>query len=158
MHPFINDPFALVYKSAKDLYPDINCEIFWDNTKDENGDNVCGYTSFNNNNISIHISYNINVIDAVEILAHELAHVVLGLDSAHNEEWEEVFDKIHKRYEYLVAQKENGLEEKKDVICQYRSYCYYYLHKSDDIGPCNICVNNAKVNGEKLDQSFYREA
>ena len=45
-----------------------------------------------------------------EILAHELAHVVVGTneENDHGDKWQEVFDAIHVKYEELVdfAEKE----------------------------------------------------
>ena len=44
------------------------------------------------------IAEGVKVLDAVEILSHELAHVAVGADHEHDEVWEAAFDAIFKEY------------------------------------------------------------
>ena len=46
--PFANDIFALIWKAFKNLYPDKECECFWEPQirEDENGNEVFGLTDF----------------------------------------------------------------------------------------------------------------
>ena len=42
--------------------------------------------------------------DAVEVLAHELAHVAVGIEHDHDEVWQEAFDKIFEEYNRIGNQ------------------------------------------------------
>ena len=46
----------------------------------------------------IQLDCNLSVKDAVEVLAHELAHVIAGIDKNHGKEWEDIFSEIHELY------------------------------------------------------------
>ena len=41
----------------------------------------------------------LSVIDSLEIMAHEFAHVCVGIEHDHNEVFQAKFDKIHALYE-----------------------------------------------------------
>ncbi len=47
------------------------------------------------------ITKELRVADAVEILAHELAHVAVGSDEEHGKAWEEAFDAIHNEFDRI---------------------------------------------------------
>ena len=102
--PFINDMFSIIFKAFKNLYPDKKCECQWEPEKmtDENGNDVLGLTTFaDDGRVFVDISASLKVVDAVEILAHELAHVAVGSDVEHGKEWEDAFDSIHKEYDRI---------------------------------------------------------
>ena len=92
--PFINDMFAMVYKAFKNLYPDKEAECQWQPIipKNEHADD---------GSIYVDISANLRVVDAVETLAHELAHVAVGAREAHGEAWEKAFDAIHNEFDRI---------------------------------------------------------
>lgn len=48
-NPFLNDPFAMVWQAFQNLYPDKNCDVYWDPNlqPDEAGKPVYGVTVFN---------------------------------------------------------------------------------------------------------------
>lgn len=99
--PFCNDMFAIVYMAFKHLYPDKQCLIQWvpEIEKDEKGHEVYGLTTFaDDGNVYVDILAKLNVIDAVEILAHELAHVAVGDKAGHGKEWQDAFDDLDKEY------------------------------------------------------------
>lgn len=103
---FNNDPFYIVYTAANNLYPKEISKIsgiYWYlNIKDDDENSVYGVTDFlDNNEIVIYIDPQLSVENSVEILAHELSHVVAGIENAHNEKWEEVFENIHKEYDRI---------------------------------------------------------
>lgn len=111
-HPFINDPFAVAYTAFKNLWPDKDCEIEWEkDLKDENGETVYGVTVFGDDGgIYVAVSANLTVGDAIEVLAHELAHVaVYPVCDDHGKEWERAFDDIWREYIRI-----NGEEEPED--------------------------------------------
>lgn len=94
---FVNDPFVRVYEAFRKLYPDNDCFCFWtDDLEDAHG-----VTLFSDNprmSPEIFISADLPVKHAVEILAHELAHVAVGADADHGEVWENAFEAIHQEY------------------------------------------------------------
>lgn len=102
--PFENDAFAIVYQAFKNLYPEKECVIWWQSgeMKDEEGNGYVGLTTFaDDGEIIVEVSINMFVGDAVETLAHELAHVAVGASEEHGEEWEKAFDAIHNEYDRL---------------------------------------------------------
>lgn len=46
----------------------------------------------------IAVSAELTIKDAIEIFAHELAHVASGEDAGHGEKWEQEFEKIFQEY------------------------------------------------------------
>lgn len=94
---FVNDPFARVYEIFRQLYPDKDCCCFWTDALDD----AYGVTLFSDNSRmppKVFVSVDLPVKNAVEILAHELAHVAVGLDAGHGEAWENAFEAIHRTY------------------------------------------------------------
>ena len=102
--PFKNDPFAIAYQAFKNLYPDKDCEIIWqpEEMKDDKGNGYVGMTNFSDDGeITVEVSVFMKIGDAVETLAHELAHVAVGASEEHGEEWEKAFDAIHAEYDRI---------------------------------------------------------
>lgn len=99
-NPFINDPFAMVWQAFQNLYPDKKCNCVFDVLeKNEDGDTVYGETWFNDDgSVEVVVDCTLKLSDAIEIFAHELAHVAVGADEAHDEKWQEAFDKIFIEY------------------------------------------------------------
>ena len=98
--PFENDPFAMVYQAFQNLYPGKECRIFWEpEIRPEDGDKAYGLTDFGaDGTVMVFVTPDMKVLDAVEILSHELAHVAVGADHEHDEVWEAAFDAIFKEY------------------------------------------------------------
>ena len=99
--PFANDIFALIWKAFKNLYPDKECECFWEPQirEDENGNEVFGLTDFGDDgSVVVFVRPDLEVSVAGEILAHELAHVAVGVEHEHDEAWENAFDAIFQEY------------------------------------------------------------
>jgi hypothetical protein len=99
-NPFSNDPFALVWTAFKNLYPEKDCECWFDAVDDpKDVDGHYGWTEWNDDGtITIAVDIGLALKDAVEIFAHELAHVAAGSDAEHGEAWENAFDAIHAEY------------------------------------------------------------
>lgn len=99
--PFQNDPFAMVWWAFKKLYPDKDCEVYWEpQIRDsEDGKPAYGMTDFaDDGSVAVFVKPSLEVGDAVEVLAHELAHVAVGIEHDHDEVWEKAFDKIFDEY------------------------------------------------------------
>ena len=105
--PFQNDMFAMVWGAFKKLYPDKDCEIYWEPQirDEEDGKPVYGLTDFaDDGSVAVFVKPSLEVADAVEILAHELAHVAVGVEHDHDEVWQEAFDKIFEEYNHIGSQ------------------------------------------------------
>ena len=99
--PFANDMFALIWEAFKKLYPGKECECMWaPKIRDsENGEPVYGVTTFEDGGkVYIDILASVSVVDAVEVFAHELAHVAVGITADHGAEWANAFDAIFEEY------------------------------------------------------------
>ena len=98
--PFKNDPFAIAWMAFQRLYPDKTCTVEYDaEITDDNGERVYGLTTFcDDGSIYVTIDAGQAVCNAVETLAHELAHVAVGADVGHGPEWEKAFDAIYDEY------------------------------------------------------------
>lgn len=105
--PFQNDMFAMVWGAFKKLYPDKDCEIYWEPQirDEEDGKPVYGLTDFaDDGSVAVFVKPSLEVANAVEILAHELAHVAVGVEHDHDEVWQEAFDKIFEEYNRIGSQ------------------------------------------------------
>lgn len=105
--PFQNDMFAIVWQAFKNLYPDKDCQVYWEPQirDEEDGKPVYGLTDFGDDGtVSVFVKPSLEVADAVEILAHELAHVAVGIEHDHDEVWQEAFDKIFDEYNRICEQ------------------------------------------------------
>lgn len=101
MSPFKNDPFALVWQAFDNLYPGKKFEAYWDSRirDQEDGTPVFGLTSFEDDGtIFVFVKPNLEVNQAIEIFAHELAHVAVGVEHDHDEAWETAFEAIFQEY------------------------------------------------------------
>lgn len=99
----LNDPIQGVLKAAESLYPDLECEIQFYPVKSETGN--CGMCILpeNENEIpQINIDPSIPYGAVLEVLAHELAHVVVPEDD-HGEQWDNAFNAIFTEYNRLMA-------------------------------------------------------
>ena len=106
--PFQNDMFAMVWGAFKKLYPDKECEIYWEPQirDEEDGKPVYGLTDFaDDGSVAVFVKPSLEAADAVEVLAHELAHVAVGIEHDHDEVWQEAFDKIFEEYNRIGNQK-----------------------------------------------------
>ena len=100
-NPFVNDPFSLVYQAFRNLYPEKECKVFWEpKIRDsENGEKYSGLTYFEEDgSVSVLIDPGLKVSEATGVLAHELAHVGVGIEHDHDEVWEKAFNAIFLEY------------------------------------------------------------
>ena len=117
---FINNPFDIVIQAVKELYPDTHALIQFNPDLRGKKYGECGCTTFPDNPndpIIVDISTNIPFNAMIEVLAHELAHVVVRLNEEddHGERWQEVFEAIYRKYNELVdlAEQEYILQQRK---------------------------------------------
>ena len=101
--PFKNDPFAMIYQAFKRLYPDKQCEIWWEPCPGKVDEGAYGATDFHDDEgiPQVFIFTDYFVGQQVEILAHELAHIAVGPEYGHDEVWKAAFDAIHTEYDRI---------------------------------------------------------
>ncbi len=115
--PFENDPFSMVWIAFKNLYPDKECEVFWDQHQEDEHKEEYGFTSFPTDGstpqVLVFAEHPVNI--QTETFAHELAHVAVGPEHEHDEVWEAAFDAIFKEYnrlgDLMFAKPEDGEAE-----------------------------------------------
>lgn len=100
--PFQNDPFAVIYQAFANLFPGKECVCYWHDEirPSEDGSTVYGLTDFPDDATApaVFVSSNLSINNAAEILAHELAHVAVGVEHDHDAVWEKAFDDIYQEY------------------------------------------------------------
>lgn len=101
--PFVNDPFSMVWVAFKNLYPDKECEVFWDQHQEDEHKEEYGFTNFPSDGstpqVFVYAEHPVNI--QTETFAHELAHVAVGPEHEHDDVWEAAFDAIFKEYNRL---------------------------------------------------------
>lgn len=112
--PFENDPFSMVWAAFKNLYPDKECEVFWDQHQKDEHEEEYGFTSFpvdgSDPQVIIFAEHPVNT--QTETFAHELAHVAVGPEHEHDEVWKAAFDAIFNEYNRLGDSMFEGENEK----------------------------------------------
>ena len=92
------DPYGGILKAFRNRYGEKDVVIYFSDKIRRRWFRGCwGYCDFSQDIPQIVISAWLSTHHAVEILAHELAHLVLGKDNMnHSGEWRRVFEEIHK--------------------------------------------------------------
>lgn len=102
--PFLNDCFGMLWIAFCNLYPENKdkVQIQWQpNLFDEvNNENCYGMTEYVEEEDFYYVSVTpeIKVLDAIEILAHELAHCGVGVEHGHDEVWAKSFEDLFNEY------------------------------------------------------------
>lgn len=106
--PFENDMLSIVKQAFDNLYPGKTVEIWWNLAipQPKKG-RVCGITSFcetpsGEGIVLIDIDPTLRVVDSVEVLAHELAHVAAGEQEGHGDKWAAAYDAIKAEYDRIT--------------------------------------------------------
>ncbi len=113
--PFVNDPFGAIWVAFKNLYPEKNCACYWTPQKEDligpDGSQAYGVTDFDKNTGEVTVlvgAVGLDVNQATEIFAHELAHVAVGEpapgEPEHGERWEAAFEAIFKEYNRMMSE------------------------------------------------------
>jgi len=103
-----NNPVDVLLKVCNDLYPEFDAEIYLMSSeaidkfyKESGGEGKAPFgitVGEDNDNYDILIDANVPYMALIEVLSHEIAHVVAGFEAEHGEEWEKVFSEIHGAY------------------------------------------------------------
>ena len=108
MLSFDLNPFDALIQIFQEKYPEINAEIFFASDIEKHTEpGVHGVTNFPDDGTEpfILISTKISVESAIEVLAHELAHLAIGPDTEqeHCKNWESVFNWLHEQYCHRIS-------------------------------------------------------
>lgn len=98
---FKNDPFGILEKAFAELWPEKEYIALREPSirPEENGQPVHGLTDFGEDgSVVVFVSSDLRMIDAIEIFAHELAHVAAGYEHDHDDEWEKAFVALFEKY------------------------------------------------------------
>lgn len=92
------DPFGLLIRLFNDTGCPVNVTVeFVSGLHAQEG--RWGLTNFSDDGkAEIHIDGDCPVAGAVDVLAHELAHVIAGFDAGHGKAWEQAYSALHRRY------------------------------------------------------------
>lgn len=110
-NPFLNDCFGMLWEAFCNLYPDkkdkVQCQwqpYLFDEVENEK---CYGMTEYDDKEDFYYVSVTpeIKVLDATEILAHELAHCAVGVEHNHDEVWEKSFDDLFNEYNRIGEEK-----------------------------------------------------
>jgi hypothetical protein len=102
-----NDPFIGLFRAIENIYPEVKCRILVDpdikapfRLFGKRIWGICGYTFFPDDGSTpeIRVSAHIPYVRVVEIIAHEVAHVIAGTKAGHGDGWRKVFDAIREEY------------------------------------------------------------
>ena len=112
-----NDPFTKLFRAIENIYPEVKCRIQVDpdikapfRLFGKRIWGICGYTFFPDDGSTpeIRISAHIPYVRVVEIIAHEVAHVIAGAKAGHGDGWHKVFGAIKEEYTRIVEEGEYG--------------------------------------------------
>lgn len=110
--PFRNDPFCMVWMAYNRLY-DKPCEIWWDYHDEDTYAKAFGFTEFpydgSTPTVIIFADHPVKV--QIETLAHELAHVAVGVGHDHDSLWEEAFAAIQAEFYKIGDELFGGAED-----------------------------------------------
>ncbi len=100
---FKYDLFNILLDIFNTTYPEHDCVIeFVQGMHDK--EQAYGCTDYGDP-IIVSIDASLAVSDAIEIIAHELAHVVAGYHARHSDKWENVFTDINITFNAYMANK-----------------------------------------------------
>lgn len=93
----VQNPISELEAAARDAFPAIDCDVTFAVFPD---DGPYGQTLWpdDGGRVVVQVAVGIPLEAVVEVMAHELAHVVAGADAEHGQEWEAAFDAIHRAY------------------------------------------------------------
>lgn len=117
--PFKNDPFTVVAQAFSNLYPDKRYMAHYNPDPIDSDDPHYGETVFPEDGgvPTVLVCADLPITDAVEIFAHELAHVAAGnTEESHGTEWETAFEAIFNEYERIGKNLFSQQEEHKSVL------------------------------------------
>lgn len=97
-----NDPIYVLIKIFESAYPDKKAQIDFVADLKKNT-HAYGETCWaEDGNVYIQIDIQTPMYGLIEVLGHELAHVAVGADAAHNAEWEKEFNYLNQEFNKVM--------------------------------------------------------
>jgi Zn-dependent peptidase ImmA (M78 family) len=97
------DNFNRLFSVVEKEFGELNIEIALAEMDDDGEENCClGQTDFDRKLILIH--HDQTPTQMIDVIAHELAHVICGLESGHNDGWENTYGRIFTLYQEASVQ------------------------------------------------------
>ena len=91
----MNNPIDMLQEVMDKHYPDLKVDIYF-GEQETDGIHRLGVTIFPDDGSRpvIEVNPDIPLAHIAEIIAHELAHVIVGIEAGHGEVWEAEFENI----------------------------------------------------------------
>lgn len=91
----INNPIDMLLEVMDEHYPQVKADIYFGEQETDGIDRL-GVTIFpdDGGRPVIEVNPHIPLAHVAEIIAHELAHVIAGIEAGHGEKWEAEFENI----------------------------------------------------------------
>lgn len=103
------NPIEDVFKAVENLYGEQTCEVRFETQDRINGKEKKGCTCFHSDGSTpiISLSVELPLGGVLDVLSHEMAHLVLGPDvkEHHGEQWEQTYNAIYEEYCRLVQER-----------------------------------------------------
>ena len=107
------NPIALMLEVFEERYPDSDCLVVFADAEEAGGEKGCGLTLFPDDGSRPRVVVDVSIpfFATLEILAHELSHVVCGEKEDHGPEWEATMKHLYDLWsaKFLQAMDEAGL-------------------------------------------------
>lgn len=108
-------PFTPVIEAAcRVAGQSLECDIDFGDIPDPE---ALGATNFpdDKGRVQVRLRPDMAIGDSLSVLAHELAHVIVGKDGGHGPEWEKTYADIHEEYTRWYDERLKKEQEKADV-------------------------------------------
>lgn len=92
----VHNPISDLIAAAQTAFPDLDCVVYFGEIEEGHGVTVW---PDDGGRVQVAVSSALALEDALEVPAHELAHVAAGEAAGHGTEWEAAFSAIHDAYE-----------------------------------------------------------
>ncbi len=106
---FLNSPMGSVFQAFEELYPDKDCLFEFVPQIEGGGYGVTIFPDDGSTTV-IFVDINLSYLDMLDIITHELAHLVVGVvgGDGHGEEWGKVYGFILDKYEEIEKKRVFG--------------------------------------------------
>jgi len=112
------NPFIIIIEELNKKYPDLDAEIFfvpaaalYDEGEPQDKPRYGVTAEGIGGRKIIYVSEELPAMHCIEIIGHEVAHILAGFDAGHGAEWERAFDEIYDLYNDAMEKKMAELDE-----------------------------------------------
>lgn len=104
-----NNPIDVLLEIFEENYPNESKQINQIMFADFKGKNLAVTQFYENAMADIYIKAHRGIFkkpmaleQITELLAHELAHIIVGIENEHNDKWENAFEDLHKKLQHRM--------------------------------------------------------